>query len=73
LPAVCEQLSAEKIDAFLRKWLAWLPHPFTAADRGARDARTALPFVIAAMLVSAPVRGEPVAAPRLKVCVVSLN
>ena len=74
---MCEQLSAEKIDAFLRRWLARLPHPFTAADRGARDARTALPFVIAAgiaaALVSAPVRGEPVAAPRLKVCVVSLN
>src|SRR6187399_1794952 len=28
-------LSAEKIDALLRKWLAKLPHPFTAADRQA--------------------------------------
>ena len=74
---MCERLSAEKIDAFLRKWLARLRHPFTAADRGARHARTALSFVIAAGIaaasVSAPVRGEPVAAPRLKVCVVSLN
>src|SRR5262249_34120443 len=28
-------LSAAKIDALLRKWLARLPHPFTAADRAA--------------------------------------
>jgi hypothetical protein len=28
-------LSADKIDALLRKWLARLPHPFTAADRAA--------------------------------------
>src|SRR6266700_5568595 len=33
--ATCDQLSAEKIDALLRKWLARLPHPFTAADRAA--------------------------------------
>src|SRR5262249_13333678 len=31
--AICDQLSAEKIDALLRKWLAILPHPFTPADR----------------------------------------
>ncbi len=31
--ALCEALSAEKIDALLRKWLRRLPHPFTAADR----------------------------------------
>ena len=31
--ALCDQLSAEKIDALLRKWLAILPHPFTAADQ----------------------------------------
>jgi hypothetical protein len=31
--ALCERLSAEKIDALLRKWLRRLPHPFTAADR----------------------------------------
>jgi hypothetical protein len=77
LQAVCEQLSAEKVDAFLRKWLARLPPPFTPADRGTRGARTALAFVvaagIAAALIGAPARGEPVAAPRLKVCVVSLN
>jgi hypothetical protein len=35
LQAICEGLSAEKIDALLRKWLRKLPHPFTAADRRA--------------------------------------
>jgi hypothetical protein len=35
LQALCDGLSAEKIDALLRKWLAKLPHPFTAADRKA--------------------------------------
>ncbi len=33
--ALCERLSAEKIDALLRKWLRRLPHPFTPADRTA--------------------------------------
>jgi hypothetical protein len=33
--SICEQLSAEHIDALLRKWLAILPHPFTPADRAA--------------------------------------
>ena len=33
--AICDPLSAEHIDALLRKWLAKLPHPFTAADRAA--------------------------------------
>ena len=33
--ALCEALSAQKIDALLRKWLRRLPHPFTAADRSA--------------------------------------
>ena len=32
---LCDGLSAAKIDALLRKWLARLPHPFTAADRQA--------------------------------------
>jgi hypothetical protein len=32
---ICDGLSAEKIDALLRKWLRKLPHPFTAADRKA--------------------------------------
>jgi hypothetical protein len=32
---LCDTLNAEKIDALLRKWLARLPHPFTAADRAA--------------------------------------
>lgn len=33
---ICEELSAEKIEAFVRKWLRRLPHPFTAEDRQAR-------------------------------------
>lgn len=33
--AICDGLSAEKIDALLRKWLRRLPHPFTAQDRKA--------------------------------------
>lgn len=32
---IADSLSAEKIDAVLRKWLRCLPHPFTAADREA--------------------------------------
>ena len=35
LQALCDGLSAEKIDAFFRKWLQRLPHPFTPADRRA--------------------------------------
>jgi hypothetical protein len=35
LQAVCDGLSAEKIDALLRKWFRILPHPYTAADRKA--------------------------------------
>jgi hypothetical protein len=35
LQAMADQLSAAKIDALLRKWLARLPHPFTPADRRA--------------------------------------
>src|ERR1700678_4057152 len=35
LQAICAGLSAEKIDALLRKWLRLLPHPYTAADRTA--------------------------------------
>jgi hypothetical protein len=30
--AICDQLSSEKIDALLRKWLTKLPHPFTPED-----------------------------------------
>ncbi|MDN5772072.1 MAG: MarR family transcriptional regulator, partial [Microlunatus sp.] len=33
--AICDQLGPEQIDALLRKWLARLPHPFSAADREA--------------------------------------
>jgi len=32
LQALCDGLSADKIDAFFRKWLHRLPHPFTRAD-----------------------------------------
>jgi len=35
LQAICDELSADKIDALLRKWLARLPNPFTAADQEA--------------------------------------
>jgi len=35
LQQICDGLSAEKIDGFLRKWLRLLPHPFTGADRKA--------------------------------------
>jgi hypothetical protein len=33
--AICDRLGPEQIDALLRKWLARLPHPFSAADREA--------------------------------------
>ena len=33
--AICDRFGPEQIDASLRKWLAILPHPFTAADRAA--------------------------------------
>lgn len=32
---ICAGLGPMQIDALLRKWLARLPHPFTAADRTA--------------------------------------
>src|SRR6266540_1241458 len=35
LQALGDGLSADKIDAFFRKWLQRLPHPFTRADRQA--------------------------------------
>jgi len=35
LQRICDRLDANKIDRFVRKWLARLPHPFTAADRRA--------------------------------------
>jgi hypothetical protein len=35
LQRICDELTAEKIDALLRKWLRRLPHPFTARDRAA--------------------------------------
>jgi hypothetical protein len=35
LQRICASLTAAKINAFIAKWLARLPHPFTAADRRA--------------------------------------
>ena len=35
LQQLCDGLSAAKIDALLRKWLAKLPHPYPATDRKA--------------------------------------
>jgi hypothetical protein len=35
LQQLCDSLSAAKIDALLRKWLARLPHPYSAKDRQA--------------------------------------
>lgn len=35
LQTICNGLSAARIDGLLRKWLARLPHPFTATDRKA--------------------------------------
>ena len=35
LQTICDSLSPERIDAFIRKWLARLPHPFSSADRRA--------------------------------------
>ena len=35
LQRICDRLDATKIDRFVRKWLARLPHPFTGADRRA--------------------------------------
>jgi len=35
LGSLAQELTAEKIDQLLRKWLALLPHPFTPADRQA--------------------------------------
>jgi hypothetical protein len=35
LQQICDGLSAAKIEALLRKWLAKLPHPYSATDRKA--------------------------------------
>src|SRR4029453_1345425 len=35
LQQICDRLGEEQIDALMRKWLAILPPPFTAADRAA--------------------------------------
>jgi hypothetical protein len=35
LQQICDELGPEQIDGLLRRWLARLPHPFTAQDREA--------------------------------------
>ncbi len=35
LQAICDGLSAEKIEALFRKWIDFLPHPFSEADQEA--------------------------------------
>jgi len=35
LQAICDELSAEHVDQYFRKWLARIPHPLTAEDRKA--------------------------------------
>jgi hypothetical protein len=35
LQRICDGLTPERVDSFVRKWLAVLPHPYTAADRAA--------------------------------------
>ena len=35
LQRICDGLGAERVDSFVRKWLAVLPHPYTATDRAA--------------------------------------
>ena len=35
LQRICDHLDDKRIDRFVRKWLARLPHPFTGADRRA--------------------------------------
>lgn len=35
LQRICDRLDDKKIDRFVRKWLAQLPHPFSSADRRA--------------------------------------
>jgi hypothetical protein len=59
--ATCDRLGPEHIDALLRKWLARLPHPFTAADRAA-DYRYAISILQAefslTQMLDAPVSGR---------------
>jgi len=59
--AICDGLTDDKIDALPRKWLARLPHPFTAADRAA-GYRYELPVLQAefslTQMLDAPVSGR---------------
>ena len=59
LPELWAEVTAERLDALLRKWLANLPHPFTAADRAPGHA---LPGVGAAGRVRADLGLRPPAA-----------
>src|SRR5262249_17796229 len=62
LQNICDGLSAEKSDAFCRKWLRQLPHPYTAADRNA-GYRYALSILQAefslTQVLDRPVAGRP--------------
>jgi hypothetical protein len=59
--AICDRLGPRQIDALLRKWLARLPHPFTAADRVA-DYRYAISILQAefslTQMLDRPVAGR---------------
>jgi hypothetical protein len=59
--AICDRFGPEDIDRLLRKWLARLPHPFTAADRAA-DYRYAISILQAefslTQMLDAPVSGR---------------
>jgi hypothetical protein len=59
--AICDRLGPQQIDALLRKWLARLPHPFTAADR-AGDYRYAISILQAefslTQMLDRPVTGR---------------
>jgi hypothetical protein len=59
--ATCDRLGPQQVDALLRKWLARLPHPFTAADRAA-DYRYAISILQAefslTQMLDRPVTGR---------------
>ena len=59
---LADGLDAAKIDALLRKWLARLPHPFTATDREAgirvRRLRPCLPEFALTQVHDRPVQGR---------------
>ena len=57
----CDGLSAEKIEALLRKWLRFLPHPYTVGDRkaGYRYQISILQAELSLIHVGDPAQGEP--------------